>query len=174
MRGKVQSVCDDLAGMGITPAYAGKSRESSGCSSIHRDHPRICGEKCQSLFACASAEGSPPHMRGKENSMLETWGFSRITPAYAGKRMKQSAKSILDRDHPRICGEKQLDAGFCSRHAGITPAYAGKINSTPVSAPVTLGSPPRMRGKALLKPRLDGAVGITPAYAGKSTAETTP
>ena len=45
MRGK-----GDLCGqveqeLGITPAYAGKSRKAEGGVSRMRDHPRVCGEK---------------------------------------------------------------------------------------------------------------------------------
>ena len=45
MRGKVQSGEAVTQICGITPAYAGKSgRCSTGCF-LHRDHPRLCGEK---------------------------------------------------------------------------------------------------------------------------------
>ena len=51
----------------------------------------------------------------------------RITPAYAGKSGKHYEKSMGNRDHPRLCGEKAS--------ANATSGY-------------TWGSPPPMRGKA--------------------------
>ena len=65
MRGKVQSVCDDLAGMGITPAYAGKSEKNAVIVRSLRDHPRVCGEKSRLLWEHFENMGSPPRMRGK-------------------------------------------------------------------------------------------------------------
>ena len=65
MRGKVAAIAGLVAAFGITPAYAGKSSESSGDFLPIKDHPRLCGEK---LTVCNLQEvgiGSPPPMRGK-------------------------------------------------------------------------------------------------------------
>ena len=45
MRGKVGQCIPDPAGLGITPAYAGKSSAARITSSSIGDHPRVCGEK---------------------------------------------------------------------------------------------------------------------------------
>ena len=37
--------------VGITPAYAGKSSTDIPCSFLHRDHPRVCGEKASPMSA---------------------------------------------------------------------------------------------------------------------------
>ena len=52
-----------------------------------KDHPRVCGEKKFSAQPLVCVLGSPPRMRGKAmiGSMLSV--LSRITPAYAGKRL---------------------------------------------------------------------------------------
>ena len=50
---------------GITPAYAGKSRDSGVVVAVVRDHPRLCGEKLDQIFIIGNV--------------------IRITPAYAGK-----------------------------------------------------------------------------------------
>ena len=45
MRGKArQAVYKDIK-HGITLAYAGKSRVAALRLTLHRDHPRVCGEK---------------------------------------------------------------------------------------------------------------------------------
>ena len=91
--------------------------------------------------------GSPPRMRGKAMAGNAPVRAYRITPAYAGKRHLPAIFAPVQRDHPRVCGEKS--GLFRSNAAGT-------------------GSPPRMRGKAKTqsRPALDNR--ITPAYAGKS------
>ena len=98
------------------------------------------------------------------------WQFhfhSGITPAYAGKSPTGVENLQVNRDHPRICGEKLVKLFPFLVHCGITPAYAGKrVVCPPVSSvyqdhpricgekPNRLlwehwkeGSPPHMRGK---------------------------
>ena len=50
-RGKAVKAHDQMAGAGITPAWAGKSAESRGASGRERDHPRVGGEKSASMAA---------------------------------------------------------------------------------------------------------------------------
>ena len=85
-------------------------------------------------------------MRGKALAQFLDIAATRITPAYAGKRVTAAVIILYAQDHPRLCGEKLF----------------AKDNVLQ-----TAGSPPPMRGKekklqnAIDKPR------ITPAYAGK-------
>ena len=65
-------------------------------------------------------------MRGKVDSMYEVGFQSRITPAYAGKRLWRLVEAGSARDHPRLCGEKDLLVVQPCTADGITPAYAGK------------------------------------------------
>ena len=126
MRGKELGVVEEIAKLGITPAYAGKS-------AVHNPH------KNGNL-------GSPPRMRGKV-SIYSDWPVELgITPAYAGKRPRFPTSPNFHRDHPRVCGEKNViywDTDSCK------------------------GSPPRMRGKELGVVEEIAKLGITPAYAGK-------
>ena len=67
MRGKAEPRRILYDKLGITPAYAGKSAESTQLPVPDWDHPRLCGEKT-ALIACPQSEaGSPPPMRGKGN-----------------------------------------------------------------------------------------------------------
>ena len=70
----------------------------------------------------------------------------RITPAYAGKSEEIDRDAEIQRDHPRICGEK--------------------VRAVLRYAPF-VGSPPHMRGKVRCKRQRRSQGGITPAYAGK-------
>mgnify|MGYP003295060064 CR=1 FL=1 len=86
-------------------------------------------------------------MRGKEFQTITSLHRKRITPACAGKRSTNMTKRYLQRDHPRMCGEK---------HSSILGSCKNP------------GSPPHVRGKAA-PPRLgESPQGITPACAGKS------
>ena len=128
MRGKVVAHCVRQNAVRITPAYAGKSGISPGFLLSYRDHPRVCGEKESVNDGTAIRAGSPPRMRGKARSCQANTSVTRITPAYAGKRVKISLKFRASEDHPRVCGEKFQRS---------------------IRLPVRSGSPPRMRGKGV-------------------------
>ena len=127
MRGKALQNRPDRCGMGITPAYAGKRQVKKP-----QEDRRL---------------GSPPRMRGKVQSFVNSFVIFRITPAYAGKSDKVIDALYCHEDHPRVCGEKASSARRCLPERG---------------------SPPRMRGKVTgyIESHMDER--ITPAYAGKS------
>ena len=91
--------------------------------------------------------GSPPPMRGKVNLPLFKARLLRITPAHAGKRTLDNARSNPHQDHPRPCGEKRAAAFVALRR---------------------FGSPPPMRGKDTEDCGDELEQRITPAHAGKS------
>ena len=146
-RGKGLQVGQQVIDVGITPAWAGKSRPACKCESFSQDHPRVGGEKQAHPPATGRPLGSPPHGRGKGGCCSGVHWRHGITPAWAGKRQFYSPLPCLRRDHPRVGGEKP---------------------DSNVVQPLGRGSPPRRRGKvgaALRKERLSR---ITPAWAGKS------
>ena len=91
--------------------------------------------------------GSPPPMRGKVPRSSVILDCVRITPAYAGKSLCHLLILFLEKDHPRLCGEK----------------LSNRLDKRCVA-----GSPPPMRGKAHALTPLKIYGRITPAYAGKS------
>ena len=147
MRGKEMERCSHDAGVRITPAYAGKRYSHSCPSPCHRDHPRLCGEKCEMPSTAFLCLGSPPPMRGKVSFGVVEDILDRITPAYAGKSFRKTAVRHAIKDHPRLCGEKLQDTADFTHVAG---------------------SPPPMRGKVSQADQDERGHGITPAYAGKS------
>ena len=146
MRGKEMERCSHDAGVRITPAYAGKRYSHSCPSPCHRDHPRLCGEKCEMPSTAFLCLGSPPPMRGKVSFGVVEDILDWITPAYAGKSFRKTAVRHAIKDHPRLCGEKLQDTADFTHVAG---------------------SPPPMRGKGHSLTGLHLHRGITPAYAGK-------
>ena len=106
-------------------------------------------------------------MRGKVLVNLFNFLLDGITPAYAGKSFLHPRRRRMQKDHPRLCGEKAkidplsknswgspppmrgkgFDSVHFERQEGITPAYAGKSPPAPHAAAREYGSPPPMRGK---------------------------
>ena len=72
---------------GITLAYAGKSRVAALRLTLHRDHPRVCGEKLDRMLHHRRMTGSPPRVRGKGAHKPVRLLDGGITPAYAGKSL---------------------------------------------------------------------------------------
>ena len=85
MRGKACLLATGLHDLGITPAYAGKSKGVRMQRRNAKDHPRVCGEKFEEMEEKDPHLGSPPRMRGKGGAGAGVPGVSGITPAYAGK-----------------------------------------------------------------------------------------
>ena len=90
----------------VSPAYAGKSPARFSSPRRCRDHPRMCGEKLALYNELNNHQGSPPHVRGKVECVIDTVGMRGITPACAGKRLLAHVQAEPAGDHPRMCGEK--------------------------------------------------------------------
>ena len=88
-------------------------------------------------------------MRGKVEPYRRTAAYLGITPAYAGKSFQLGDVPAVQKDHPRLCGEKVEQ-----RNIVID----------------TIGSPPPMRGKGNLENWIKTTTRITPAYAGKRSS----
>ena len=88
-RGKEDFFPAAVIGLGITPAYAGKSHGQRKAEHMLEDHPRMRGEKYRLLQIRLLYTGSPPHARGKVLFSASSSALPRITPACAGKSRKQ-------------------------------------------------------------------------------------
>ena len=186
-RGKATFSGRSDPGVGITPAWAGKSRIDKLEWIPVKDHPRVGGEKPVGYDLLQRPAG--------------------ITPAWAGKRYCRQSPPRAGWDHPRVGGEKSNAAcnslsisGSPPRGRGkarrfsksfssarITPAWAGKSGQPrqPCQQPwdhprvggekvfadspsqKVQGSPPRGRGKEVKTRKSGDPTGITPAWAGK-------
>ena len=130
-------------------------------------------------------------MRGKahfKQALLEHLG---ITPACAGKSTVVAVVVEDNKDHPRMCGEKDKAKEMGATTKGSPPRVRGKAwgrccpdrlrwdhprvcgekGSSGITVTCSLGSPPRMRGKGPAGQILVVSVGITPACAGKSRSQ---
>ena len=110
-RGKVDDSTAHTDPVGITPAWAGKSRSGRWSGRMSKDHPRVGGEKLINGWTAGIMPGSPPRGRGKVISLLSGLYSLRITPAWAGKSDACCPVLSLSEDHPRVGGEKKYRKG---------------------------------------------------------------
>ena len=52
--------------------------------------------------------GSPPRVRGTGTALSAISYIVRITPACAGNSSLIFCESLIDEDHPRVCGEQRF------------------------------------------------------------------
>ena len=142
MRGKGRATHVFLPFSRITPAYAGKSKCQIWKSREAGDHPRVCGEKIGDFAHEFLPVGSPPRMRGKgkQNMLLEI--FARITPAYAGKRLKRSRSTVppvaIVPLFPSVCNKPVVSDG--SPAGRDAPLFLPAENAVPASPACNLRS----------------------------------
>ena len=112
MRGKL-AVTVRLAGVQRNiPAYAGKTKGTSGATVSGSEHPRVCGENLGCGFDSLGCYGTSPRMRGKHQRKYVKGHDFRNIPAYAGKTPTLVFPAALGEEHPRVCGENGLTQGF--------------------------------------------------------------
>ena len=150
VRGKAPCISSSLKRKRITPACAGKSLAGGFAVVRDGDHPRMCGEKRNTLMFLSSGMGSPPHVRGKDHLMDDIGHVGGITPACAGKRPPRVHLVPRPWDHPRMCGEKQSQSQTTAQKQGITPACAGKRGRNKSGQPFAKDHP-RMCGEKTKK-----------------------
>ena len=105
VRGKLRSIPERGAYLGITPAGAGKTACIVSPPYSTEDHPRRCGENHFFMLSPHKQPGSPPQVRGKLQRFLDNVKRLRITPAGAGKTYMSRTRGCTAKDHPRRCGE---------------------------------------------------------------------
>ena len=147
VRGKPLKGANSSNTYGITPAGAGKTDNYRARRARQRDHPRRCGENAPFLRRTVRRPGSPPQVRGKLAAFHAAPAARRITPAGAGKTHRGVLRSCRRKDHPRRCGENEMQI---------------------ITARVSEGSPPQVRGKPERAFYCPLVLGITPAGAGKT------
>ena len=142
MRGKVAHSPVRAEGVGITPAYAGKRKKYLTSMMQRRDHPRVCGEKSVMAGNWTAHLGSPPRMRGKALATTGAWCIVRITPAYAGKRLKKSHSTVspvaIVPLFPSVCNRPVVSNGNPAERDA--PLFLPAENTVPASPAYNLRS----------------------------------
>ena len=155
-------------GLGITPAWAGKSSTLTKSFPAIQDHPRVGGEKCIEVCPVVVLQGSPPRGRGKEIVDVTEWPTNRITPAWAGKAPMNFLKLSQMRITPAWAGKRAVDTVNRYEHWDH-PRVGGEKGRAVLGPVLGTGSPPRGRGKGITTMTFELYARITPAWAGKSS-----
>ena len=109
VRGPPVATLSDVVFGGITPACAGTTVGIHGSLSGFRDHPRMCGDHFMAKFLKSWMKGSPPHVRGPHGFYILYSNYIGITPACAGTTIIITFNRVFRRDHPRMCGDHQIE-----------------------------------------------------------------
>ena len=188
VRGKLEGVVLIGQNFRITPAGAGKTAWIGAETRPALDHPRRCGENARTAQDMRLWTGSPPQVRGKPPRCRRKSPMTRITPAGAGKTVVIRRRFALAWDHPRRCGENEMQVitarvsegsppqvrgkrrgyTYSLHQKRITPAGAGKTVTDTYHPHIHAGSPPQVRGKPERNISGRSGFGITPAGAGKT------
>ena len=146
-RGKRQKRRPGDQGIGLIPAWAGKTTACAQPQSRSAAHPRVGGENCPARRCDRVRHGSSPRGRGKQTR--RTFGVAgiRLIPAWAGKTQCWRGCQACRWAHPRVGGENH------------------EIQAVRAVDP---GSSPRGRGKRRRGSRHDGSRRLIPAWAGKT------
>ena len=188
MRGKPFGFHPQKSQRRITPAGAGKTARKVHGTSCIKDHPRRCGENARTAQDMRLWTGSPPQVRGKPPRCRRKSPMTRITPAGAGKTVVIRRRFALAWDHPRRCGENEMQVitarvsegsppqvrgkrrgyTYSLHQKRITPAGAGKTVTDTYHPHIHAGSPPQVRGKQAAESCQAAMLRITPAGAGKT------
>ena len=188
VRGKLEGVVLIGQNFRITPAGAGKTAWIGAETRPALDHPRRCGENCLKKSESRKKTGSPPQVRGKPPRCRRKSPMTRITPAGAGKTVVIRRRFALAWDHPRRCGENEMQVitarvsegsppqvrgkrrgyTYSLHQKRITPAGAGKTVTDTYHPHIPAGSPPQVRGKQAAESCQAAMLRITPAGAGKT------
>ena len=111
MRGARHYRRHHLACAWIIPADAGSTASHKFPNRSSKDHPRGCGEHFGELVAGDWPVGSSPRMRGAPQQVHELVHMPGIIPADAGSTKYVPLHCHTDKDHPRGCGEHQIQWG---------------------------------------------------------------
>ena len=130
------------------PACAGNAGQPGGRQAPEPVHPRVCGERSTLRAAATVATGSSPRVRGTPRGTGRGGSARRFIPACAGNAASARCGHRCAPVHPRVCGERQQQAG----------------TQQPIS-----GSSPRVRGTQQFVQAEAGSLRFIPACAGNAT-----
>ena len=105
MRGKLALLQKPVKHVRNIPAYAGKTSFTTWVTSYQEEHPRVCGENHIDTRLSTDRIGTSPRMRGKPTGGAKVGSEIRNIPAYAGKTCAWHTSRIVNKEHPRVCGE---------------------------------------------------------------------
>ena len=127
LRGTLIAVyCSGLT-VGIIPALAGNTVSHLWSPPFRWDHPRACGELCQSSVVSSFPVGSSPRLRGTRWVKWRQYSRVGIIPALAGNTGSMASLIMSPWDHPRACGEHMDATTSRTDEVGSSPRLRGTL-----------------------------------------------
>ena len=127
MRGKQVQAEATTGKIRNIPAYAGKTSRRWCVAMRCWEHPRVCGENPVGGVGLSISGGTSPRMRGKLFLPRRGVRLSRNIPAYAGKTRSSFPIGIINKEHPRVCGENLWVSMIAMAKSGTSPRMRGKL-----------------------------------------------
>ena len=149
MRGKHLHVCKVFVVSGNIPAHAGKTPLPTPVGGGVGEHPRACGENTPAALSTTSSSGTSPRMRGKLLHHLPSRLVRGNIPAHAGKTRASKSLLVIEKEHPRACGENNPNPALLPHQAGTSPRMRGKRKANSCWS-VYMGNIPAHAGKTAL------------------------
>ena len=131
------------------PACAGNAYPQCARRRPAAVHPRMRGERLNSIRDIGYNLGSSPHARGTHIDSRRDRGRQRFIPACAGNARTRSARLPGRAVHPRMRGERMVADDHSSVAIGSSP-HARGTHATPVFPLVVLRFIPACAGNASL------------------------
>ena len=147
VRGEPRQEAAERAGVGLTPAGAGRTATLFPDLTVREAYPRRCGENYERRRIPGPGFGLPPQVRGEPTFSAYRRRPSGLTPAGAGRTCCPTGRWSASTAYPRRCGENGGDGGV-----GVVPE----------------GLPPQVRGERPARLRRRRVGGLTPAGAGRT------
>ncbi len=113
-------------GVGLIPAYAGRTRNPEYAIQDETAHPRLRGADPGEPDSHELGAGSSPLTRGGRTNPHTLLTRIRLIPAYAGRTHGSSIITQSDWAHPRLRGADYFGVVFRDCKRGLIPAYAGR------------------------------------------------
>ena len=113
--------------LGIIPACAGNTIWLIRAPYTDRDHPRVCGEHYGRYSLPTASVGSSPRVRGTPTAVPTSRRRLGIIPACAGNTLALFVACVLERDHPRVCGEHPPLFHLRLAGSGSSPRVRGTL-----------------------------------------------
>ena len=118
------------------PACAGNAFLLLRSACMPPVHPRVCGERSVGSIRITSAPGSSPRVRGTLSCRWFGYVLVRFIPACAGNAASPTVRALRIAVHPRVCGERAVEAGRYAGRSGSSPRVRGTLSSLGRDAPI--------------------------------------
>ena len=151
VRGTREMLSELLTVYGIIPACAGNTEVQNCEGQDARDHPRVCGEHVYLWVDGECEEGSSPRVRGTRDNAGRYFLGGGIIPACAGNTTARRLPRRESWDHPRVCGEHELDDWKGNAEGGSSPRVRGTLPAA-LFMMALLGIIPACAGNTLKNP----------------------